>query len=60
MLKVGDKVKTDFYQKDKDLVRIVTSVKRYVGASESGYEVTTEDNLGRILSCDMNWYTKIT
>jgi len=60
MLKVGDKVKTDFYPKDKDLVRTVTSVKRYVGASESGYEVTTEDNLGRILKCDMNWYTKIT
>lgn len=60
MLEVGDKVKTDFYPKDKELIRVVTNVKRYVGASQSGYEVTTIDCKGRELSCDMDWYTKIT
>lgn len=60
MLEVGDKVKTDYYKKDKELTRVVVNIKPYVGASESGYEVTTKDTLGRILSCDMNWYNKVT
>ncbi len=58
MLKVGDVVKTDFYPKDKELLRKVICVTPYVGASESGYEVITKDEKGRKLSCDMNWYTK--
>ena len=56
MLKIGDSVTTDFYKKDSHLTRKVTDVKPYDGASESGWEVTTVDQFGRFLSCDMNWY----
>ena len=55
-LKVGDKVKTTYYPKDSNLVREVIRIREYPGASESGWEVTTRDQKGRILSCDMNWY----
>ncbi len=58
MLKINDIVKTDFYKKDSELLRKVIKIKPYVGASESGYEVTTKDEKGRVLACDMNWYTK--
>lgn len=43
MLVVGDRVLTDFYPKDKNLIRIVVDIKKYEGASESGWEVTTVD-----------------
>tara|TARA_Y100000310_G_scaffold332116_1_gene407081 strand:+ start:3181 stop:3369 length:189 start_codon:yes stop_codon:yes gene_type:complete len=59
MLKVGDYVTTDFYPKDKYLKRKVVSVEKYVGASQSGWEVTTIDQRNRKLSCDMGWYKKI-
>jgi hypothetical protein len=57
-LEIGDKVKTDYYPKDRELVRLVINVKPYIGASQSGYEVTTKDIHGRILSCDMDWYNR--
>jgi hypothetical protein len=60
MLKVGDKVKTEFYPKDRNLIRAVVGIKKYVGASQSGWEVTTKDGKGRLLSCDMDWYTHAT
>jgi len=53
---VGDSVITNFYLKDSFLVREVVAVKPYAGASESGIEVTTKDKIGRLLSCDSNWY----
>ncbi len=58
MLEVGDKVTTDFYQKEKGLVREVVSV---TGGhrSESGYMVNAKDEKGRELRADMNWFTKI-
>jgi len=53
---IGDSVTTKFYPKDSFLVREVIAVKPYSGASESGIEVTTKDKIGRLLSCDSNWY----
>jgi len=57
-IKVGDIVKTDYYPKDRDLLRRVIAVEKYAGASESGFEVTTKDQYGRMLACDANWYVK--
>jgi hypothetical protein len=54
--KVGDSVTTNFYPKNSWLAREVIAVKPYKGCSESGVEVTTKDKIGRILSCDSNWY----
>lgn len=58
MFEIGDKVKTDYYVKDRHLVRTVTRVERVV-PSQTGVFVTTRDEMGRELSCDSAWYHKV-
>lgn len=55
---IGDKVTTDFYKKDRALIRTVTKVYRPGYVCESGWLVETIDELRRILACDANWYRK--
>lgn len=55
--KPGDKVVTNFYPKDRALIRVVTKVyQRKV--CKSGWFVTTRDEHGRVLDCDAHWYRK--
>jgi len=56
---VGDKVVTDFYPKDKDLVRSVIKVQAYPsGYSQTNIMVTSSDRRNRTLECDAAWYSK--
>ena len=55
---IGDKVKTDFYNKDKHLIRTVVKVFVPMFHCESGWFVHTIDTFGRHLKCDSNWYKK--
>ena len=58
-IKKGDTVTTPFFPKESHAHRLVLSVERYKGHSESGYKVTTIDDKGRKISCDANWYTRV-
>ena len=53
---VGDKVMTDFYKKDRHLVRTVTKVDRW--CSQTGWRVCTVDKFGRELNVDADWFTR--
>jgi len=53
--KPGDRVKTDFYGRQRDLIRIVKDCFRSPIKSESGWWVQTQDGL----ACDANWFRKV-
>lgn len=55
---IGDLVVTDFYPKDRKLIRKVVKVYRTQGASQSGWTVSTKDEFGRIMSVDSDWYKR--
>lgn len=44
-------MRTDFYPRNKDLIRTVTAVRPSRGASESGWTVSTSG-----LSADAGWF----
>jgi hypothetical protein len=56
LFRIGDFVTTDFYPNDSNLVREIIEIKDYIGASQTGVEITTIDQRGRKLSCDSAWY----
>lgn len=67
ILKVGDKVKTNFYSAEKEIVRTVIRVFEEKDC-ESGYRISADGGskcptCGRIpgteLSVDMGWFTKV-
>lgn len=55
MLEIGDKVTTDFYKKESNVIRTVTSISGG-HRSESGYMVNVTDEQERELGADMNWF----
>jgi hypothetical protein len=52
-LKSGVKVKTDFYSKEKNKIRIVKECFIAPTKSQSGWYIHTEDGL----SCDAGWFS---
>lgn len=52
---IGDTVTTTFNRNETHKERIIESIQRYVGRSESGWEITTRCGI----SADSSWFEKV-
>ena len=58
--KIGDKVRTHFYPKRKDMMAVWTVKNVYVPSHScgSGWMVDAEREDGKVLVCDSGWFRK--